>query len=352
MRWAALLGVIVLLSALRARAEPSGRLRTAHSTPIELVSEELSFRCEPNGARELDCVLRVRWELRNPTGRAQEVGLLLNWEWGATHRASLTSDEELNSEEVPVARAARVRIGANETREVTLVVEQAAGEPHAEALGIPRGFQTFDPLHARHPLLAPRWELIRRGFEWATPSEMHFASVGPTRIFVQGPAGWRAAATDGEGVRDAEGRSELVASADAQDGVRPVFLERGFHNDIVRHGGPFLALGAAIDKGFRARVGYELGISDLVLVQVALDTDFSSQLVAAALLEVASWSAVILPSVSFGVGVPVQIRPDVRPGLRLEASATLFAAAFVATLDLWPQSDGGYTLTLLGRVGI
>jgi hypothetical protein len=128
-------------------------------------------------------------------------------------------------------------------------------------------------------------------------------------------------------------------------------LTRGIHTDLLRHGGPFIALGGTFDRGFRGRVGYELGIGELVLLEVALDSDFQQQVVIAPLIEIASYSLLLLPSLSLGAGVPIQVAPDVRAGVRFEASATFYSLAFVASIDVWPV-DGSWQLSLLGRAGL
>lgn len=336
----------------RADYERLGSLRAAAMTPVEVAREELDVECSAGGEPDaLECALRVTWTLRNPTESAQTPKVVLSWprEESAELRVGGAPLDEL-----PTIRPVTVIVppGATTTLELrtTLALEH---DFTSSASGIASPLTAIDPVYARHPLLATPWVRVRRGLSWARPDDLRFAAVGPTRIRVRAPEGWHPGsdlrATD-------EPRVFQYASPDEQP-TRYVALEltRGSRGDFFRHGGPFLALGGTIDAGFRGRLGYEIALGEFVLVSVAVDTDFERQVIVTPLVEIASWGMVILPSLSLGAGVPIRVTDHVdhpsTAGVRLESSATFYAVAFVATLDIWP-ADGSYALSLLGRIGL
>jgi hypothetical protein len=102
-----------------------------------------------------------------------------------------------------------------------------------------------------------------------------------------------------------------------------------------------------------------VGIDELVLVSVAIDSDFTDSVLLAALVEVATPSFGLPPSVSAGVGFVQRFRLGILPagvpttssGLRLEAGTVIAVVGIVASFDYFPD-DGAFTISLLGRVSI
>ncbi|MCB9595098.1 MAG: hypothetical protein H6719_20440 [Sandaracinaceae bacterium] len=125
------------------------------------------------------------------------------------------------------------------------------------------------------------------------------------------------------------------------------------------HGGPFLALGGAVgweghppDPRFAVRVGYEVGLVDVLVAGLAFESDLES-IAESLVLEVASseiWF--LLPS--FGAGVGVVARQlgsrDADAALRLRGTITWALVGFMMDFDYWP-SIGGWTGTFLARFG-
>ncbi len=126
----------------------------------------------------------------------------------------------------------------------------------------------------------------------------------------------------------------------------------------VRHGGPFVGLGGTFDRGFRGRLGYELGFGELVVLSVAVDSDFIDWVVVGALLELATPSFVFPPSLSAGVGFAYRMAvsnaldlPRTSAGLRLEVGAVFAVVGITASFDYFPD-DAAFTSSLLGRLSI
>ncbi|SEU38857.1 hypothetical protein SAMN05443639_12914 [Stigmatella erecta] len=61
---------------------------------------------------------------------------------------------------------------------------------------------------------------------------------------------------------------------------------------------------------FMARLGYQLAAPESFLHSLSVETDFREQLVLTPLTQYATPQLFILPSLGFGVGVPVQVLPE------------------------------------------
>ncbi|UJR86332.1 hypothetical protein [Sandaracinus amylolyticus] len=350
------LAVLVVLASFPALAhaqyDRTGSLRAANTTQVAVAREEVELDCTVTGSPdELECALHVTWTLENASQDAQTPQIVLTWPHEEEARVTVAGAEIA---ELPTIRPLTVVVAPASTTTVelratlTLDWNYVAGES-----GIPGPLESLDPLYARHPLLAQPWVKVRRGFVWVRPDDLRFASIGPTEVRVRVPEGWH----PGADLRSSDEAHLLTYRSPRENAPRRIGLEltRGSRGDFFRHGGPFLAFGGTIDAGFRGRVGYEIGLDEFVLVSVALDTDFEEQVIITPQVELASWGMVLIPSVSLGLGVPVRVTStEDHPstvGLRIESSATFYAVAFVASLDVWP-SEGDFALSLLGRIGL
>lgn len=354
-----LLAALLALAA-PARAQQMGHLDATGTTSLSIAREELDLDCAPDGERDLVCAIVVRWEIVNDADEARTPELGFGWIGEPTDVEVRVADAVLATA-LPRHRRVRVVVPA----QGRVVLEVRARQQLFPYSGTGPGWDIASPLDphdalsARHPLLAQRWEVVRRGFPWRRPSPVHFESIGPTTIRVRGAAGWQPAIhADHPAIESADGEARVFTWSPGE-GDRAVAralgveLARGIHTDVLRHGGPFLALGGTIDAGLWGRIGYEIGLGEWVLVSVAADTDFVDEAVIAPLVEIASYSVLVGPSLSIGVGVPVRVAPDVRAGVRIEASATFYAIAFVASFDVFPDAPfRPFEIHLLGRIGL
>ncbi|HVG60982.1 MAG TPA: hypothetical protein VNA24_20655 [Hyalangium sp.] len=119
-----------------------------------------------------------------------------------------------------------------------------------------------------------------------------------------------------------------------------------------------LGLGARLGDGsrFMVRLGYQLAAPESLLHSISVETDFREQLVLTPLTQYATPQIVIIPSLGLGVGVPVQVLPEARPGLRLLADLHFGPVGAVFSWDHYPRlregSDSFSRLTLLFQVGL
>lgn len=160
------------------------------------------------------------------------------------------------------------------------------------------------------------------------------------------------------------GTPVLDAEGDVQvDLAAPLSLTLGLaaresSDAIVLHGGPYVGggiWGPIDDDQSRGalRVGYELGITDWMILGVALETDFDS-LAESIVLEIASPELmIILPSLSAGIGVVVrELGPrDADAALRIALGYQIFAAGAYASFDYWP-AIGDWTLAAGFRLSL
>lgn len=344
------LAALTATSGVSADAPATGALRATQTTPIEVAREHVALECRVSGATrdDLECQLHVTWELRNPTSAPLAAPIVISWPHDAAAELSIAASP---TTELPRLRPASVIVGPNEST----VVELRATLPMDDNLrGRPDRLDSLDPIHARHPVLSERWQRVRREIVWVRPDDLRFGAVGPSSISVRLPEGWQ-----GGGDLRPEGDLVFAYSSSDQDPKAAITLRlsRGSEGDFLRHGGPFLALGGTIDAGFRGRLGYEIGLGEFVLVSLGVDSDFEHQVIITPQVEIASWSMVLIPSISLGLGVPIRVTNNAlypsTAGIRIESSATFFSAAFVATLDIWPGDPmTPYQVSLLGRVGL
>lgn len=126
---------------------------------------------------------------------------------------------------------------------------------------------------------------------------------------------------------------------------------------MIRNGGPFIALGGVslspepLPNLFWARLGYEVGFLDWLIVSVSAESNFSDRFGLGVMIEAASPSFGIPPSFSVGAGAAIRVWPEATAGVRLSAGLTVLSVGFEALFDYYPV-DSGFTITLLGRAGL
>lgn len=125
---------------------------------------------------------------------------------------------------------------------------------------------------------------------------------------------------------------------------------------IVQNGGPYVGggfWGSVTEEGGRGelRVGYELSIVDWVIVGLGFETDFDS-IAETVLVELASPElAVIIPSVSVGIGAVFRQlgARDADAALRLALGYQYFAFGAYVSFDYWP-TIADWTMAAGGRL--
>lgn len=379
-----LASIVCLLAALPATANVAASTRTPATftlssgtarTRSEVLSEKLDFDCA-EAEQEAVCHFEARYRLRNGTSEAEVIdaaflGL-------RTREVSVRFDEEplpvtegQTDSMGPTSGSGEVeRFGFTLTlppgREGELWVR---GLMQLERRFLPSGY-VWPAVHARHVLLsngpgqATHWDidyLLGPIRTWAGNPTLHITVRVPSAWEVGSspdasartlPAatGWRLRHEGDHGVAE---RSLTAASA-------PEWLNVTLTKRKPRWtpGGVQLGLGARLgdDSRFMARLGYQFAAPESFLHSLSVETDFREQVVFTPLTQYATPQVAIIPSLGLGLGVPVQVLPEVRPGLRLLADLHFGPLGAVLSWDHHPAlregTDSLSRLILLFQVGL
>ncbi|MFP2924039.1 hypothetical protein ACLESO_02240 [Pyxidicoccus sp. 3LG] len=364
-------------------------------TRTEVLGEKLDFDCV-EAEREAACRFEARYRLRNGTSEAEvidaaflglrtrEVSVQFDGEplpvaegqepppQPAPDTGAAAPSAPSTPEEVLGRLAGRPveRFGFTLTlppgREGELVVR---GLMLLERRFLPSGY-VWPAVNARHVLLSPEraqathWDidyLLGPIRTWAGNPELH--------ITVRFPSAWEVGSSPDEyartlpvatGWRIRREGAHSVAERHLEAASAPEWLNITLTKRKPRWipGGVQLGLGARLGSGSRfiARLGYQLAAPESFLHSLSVETDFREQLVFTPLTQYATPQVVIIPSLGLGVGVPVQVRPEVRPGLRLLADLHFGPVGAALSWDHYPElredSESFSRLVLLLQVGL
>lgn len=356
-----------------ARAQPRqetaprfGALRTPTETTLEVRRELVELTCDLAGESTLDCDVTVTITLGNPGAEAVTAPISVTIERVAPFTMTGEDGTEI---EAPTVRPLAMLVDAGAERTVTLHGHLEMARPQSSGgLG-----GSIDGLTSRHPLLATPIHHEQRRLLYTRPVPRDFASMGRVEIRAHLPEGWTLRTPDERFEASHEGGEHSLVREGAAAEVRAladveIQLEEGDGPDPVRNGGPFIAIGAEIDPSlggwnFRGRVGYEVGILDLLVIGASIESNFRDLANLAVLLEATTWSMVVPPALSAGLGAVFQLTESGptaagqpagshhNAGIRMAASASIYSVGFDATFDVFP-ADGHWEITLAGRAGL
>ena len=107
-----------------------------------------------------------------------------------------------------------------------------------------------------------------------------------------------------------------------------------------RHHGPLVAAGSQF-HGRRARpwlrAGYEASWFTTMTHALTAETDLRRWTVVAATEVGTPKLGILIPAASVGVGVPVRVHPDLRPGARVQAGLSWSIVSLVGSFDAFPR---------------
>ncbi len=332
-----------------------GALRTRAETTLEVRHELVDFNCDLAGESTLDCDVTVTITLGNAGTTAVTTPMSVTIERSSPFTMTAEDGSEV---EAPTVRPLEATLAPGAERTLVLHGRLEMAPPHSSG-GIGGA---IDGLTARHPMLATHIEHEVRRILYTRPVRRDFASLGQIEVHARLPVGWTLRTPDTRFVATHEGEDHRLVRERAAEDARAaadveITLEEGNGPDPVRHGGPFIAIGASIDPaspagwGFRGRVGYELGVLDILVIGASIESNFRDQAAVALLIEATTWSMVIPPALSAGIGPVFQLFQQRNAGMRLAAGAAFYSFGFDATFDVFP-SDGHWEITLAGRLGL
>lgn len=373
------LGVLLPLGAFANTAavqrEP-GRIGLAPlaQTDVEITREDLLFDCV--AAEQADpvivrCRFDAAYHLRNPTDEARTVDAVFYGVRSREVRAFIADaalpttvveegagssalEDLLEDVDQPIQRVGftlRLEAGQRATLRVT-------GETESEKRFVPSGIYVIPAIEARHLWLAPRHRpeitdveyLLAPLHTWAGDPEIH--------IKVVAPAGWSFGASEEPTWRDAPGaegwkvvteagRALATRTFTARAAPRTLFL--AFHRpaSVFNRGGPLLAFGARVGPNAspRLRAGWQVAAPDYILYSLTAETDFGQQVVVSPMVQAASPHMIFIPSFGLGLGVPVQVSPRARLGMRGIVDAHFVSFGLVTTVDHYPADETDPALT-------
>jgi hypothetical protein len=378
-----------------------GRLtapRYAMKSPLIVRDERLSFQCEEEDGRPV-CAFEARYRVENPTaepsgGRAAFYGLYAENVAikvdGRAASAKLSPEEvaaldnDVMAAEGPSPSGSAWKTGgAPLAREGFDMSLPAGGRAEIVVTGRMRPGQTrysrgyvYNPAEGRH-LLLHAGDTEPRVFEldyllspiktWAEVHRMEVSIRYPTSWSMnpsfygqpnRSQAQWQER-TEGDTIVKTT-VTDGKATPEALGNVLELFIT--LPGASVEHGGPFVGVGGVVGdndaSGFRMRFGYEIASPYWLVESLTVDTDFTKRLVIAPNVEAALPHIVlipILPSLSVGAGVPIQILPKVTVGARLLGTFQIWALGFAAAVDIFPAlspEEGRYQGSLMGRVSL
>lgn len=344
-----LLAVASAADAMPAPIERPSRvslLAPGESTGIELRSAHTTLTCTSRAAAP--CAFESRYTLRNDTGapapltvfadgyRVSGVELTV----GGVPRVGELVD--LGGDDTPalpaVARLTRVfSIEVAADVETTLVVTGTMR---------PRGREDFGvvqvSLPTRHPVLGEDPAPTRHLFEFDVAPIGRWAGSARPTFDVQVPPNWELHTTPAIDQLDSAGATVY-------------FVRALIHGPKLRHGGPYVAAGAVVDRprSFVGRVGYEFGHGMWSVFGLAVDTDFSSRVVVAPTVSGASAGfSCVFPSFGLGIGPALSIAGQTRVGSRMLAEIQFPFVGVVGSLDWFPGATDAVSVAVLGRLSL
>jgi hypothetical protein len=324
-----------------------GVLAPASPTPVELRSVRTRLECVSEPERR--CAFEMRYHLHNPTPN--------------THRLELFSDGyRIGGVELTVDGARRagraIERGRSGTREIpastwSTRVFQVEVKPGATPSIVVTGTLNARPpqgavattLPMRHPLLGgdPGPVFLIYAFDlepaerWAGEPSFTFETSVPENWELTEPP-----------VDDEPVDPEKVPVYSFRARVMPQPLQNG---------GPYVGLGGALDepRGIRGRLGYEIGYGLWTVYGLAVDTDFSSQVIIAPSIHAATagW-ACVFPSFGMGIGPAVRLGDHTTIGGRIQAEIQFPFVGVVGHMDWYPTLDAPDVtdFAILGRFSL
>jgi hypothetical protein len=373
------------LVAAPARAAGTGEPKS-RPVGLHVVAERLVFDCSEEDGRPV-CDFRAIYRVKNRSGARQAVvaAFLGVHTSGVKIRvADRAVSHTLTDAEVKRIDAAVQGVIDDKKNRTSFSLErqkalshagfkltvEAGQEARVEATGRVRPGRLFVPSYAvdavrtRHPLLGTRSPGQEYDLEYLVAPIRTWGSVGAIQVMLRHPASWEVGiSTTGDARKprqqsraDGDSRTVELALSPAVDLLR---VHVGLPPRVLLNGGVLLGLGGTLDdpRGFRARLGYEIAAPGWLFHGLTVDTDFTDELVVTPTWEAAtSGVMVIIPSLAVGLGVPVQVKPEVTAGIRMQLTLQWPFIGLVTTFDLYPGLDTGgrgfFQATMLAQIAL
>jgi hypothetical protein len=316
---------------------------TSDASAVRVRNEHIEIRCEDRALTR--CTWKQSHHLRNDGDRSAHVeGRIGDTLHDVKVRVELTGDASPRADSVD-ANAIAFDLPAR--RQATVVIEArvsfGSGSCSCWASGLMRrhpvvsrgsDVQTALTYVTHTGLPEDPWTSVSLGIEYPGPARIRSTHADQSRKFAT-------QRIDG---------GRLRSTATFADEEIAIFLER--RNPIAR-GGPFAAIGGGwgTTRPLRLRAGYELGAPRWLVHSIAIETDTSDVRVVPAIQALSghAWFP-LLPAAGIGLGVPIDIYPRPRVGMRAQIDLSWYVVTFVAAADYFPaQGPGPWTGSLFAQ---
>ena len=355
---------------------------------LHVVGERLTFECSEQADLPI-CDFRAAYRVKSRATRPQEVvGAFMGI---YTSNVQVRVDGTPISHQLTTAEFARIddavqkQLDETSDHQTTSILDRRAEsirrdgfrltippeeEVTLEAMGRVHPGRFIKPSYAtdavwtRHPLLGTTIKAPEYDLDYLVAPIRTWGSVGPIEVTMRYPASWKIrVSVDGPSeppklkTRTVGNTSTTIVTLDAVADV--LRLHVSLPSRVLHNGGVMLGIGGTVDEpsGLRARLGYEVAAPSWLFHGVAVDTDFTDELVITPTFEAAtSGILAIVPSLGFGLGVPIQIRPEVTAGIRLQLTLQWPFIGMVTSFDLYPGLDTErsefFQATILAQVAL
>lgn len=366
------LAALANLAASRPVPAVAGNLE-APGTALAVTAETLAITCVEE-ARAPVCTFRAAYTVENPEAEPQAA--VAAFSGVRTDDVHIERDGAAVDRELTDAERARLSPGSSRSGPAELSRRGVALElaPGASTQLVVTGrihpgryfvaSYATSPVETRHRLLGspvPRSTTFDLDYlvaplrSWARQPRVAVSLTVPaawtTRLHVLATGDAREVQPPVEHQGDvAVSRFELDGARDEELQVSLELPKPGFFN-----GGVLLGVGGAFGGGTRLRLrgGYEVAAPHWWLYSLVAETDARRELLVVPAVEVATPSVmVVIPSAGAGLGVPVRVLPDVRVGVRVQASLHWPFLGLVAALDLFPGTADAVQFGLLAQLGL
>lgn len=360
--------------------------RFVAGTKVRVTDEELAITCvEREGAPS--CRFEASYRITNPETTREDVfaafygvhtadvevaldGVAVSPRSFPPEVLDALDDAALREEDAPD----HARIGSDRKPErfpFQIVVEPGAtrvlrvtGAMTPGRRFVPRGY-VLPPYEARHLAFASKGTDRHYDLVYLVGPIRSWAGAPKIRVRIRFPSTWQAdepfrPSTESELSRWSLSREggETVATrtlgADA-----PAILPFAFRIEApaVRIGGLLLGIGGTMGDrgGLRLRLAGELAGPDWLLYSTAFETNARDRMFLVPAIHAATSPVFFIPSIGAGLGVPIQIRPDPRVGVRVQGDLHLYPLGFFAAVDVYPKTTALPPLTefaLFFQVGL
>jgi hypothetical protein len=335
----AAVGALLLVTA-RARAQPlSPALLETEAEGVEVALTHLEARCR-DGIYGATCAFVARFTV------VARGDVPVDAVFSFTEMPTVVRLDGVEDDGERAGYELAVELSPGQPRQVE--VESVASQSHFH--GRPWNADCWGNVHsgcpgafARHAVVGryatPRWY----GAPWLS-IRVEDAAVAdlPLVIVVTHPSSWHLSDDrPDDGVdfeRSHDGRTTRIH---VPVGGQTIHADLAVRTSRPRNrGGPFLGLGRVARDRAWLRGGYEHPFvvePTMVSLSGLVETDGREVLVVAVLAEVATSAVIIFPSLSFGVGVPVQILPEPAGGFRVQMSLHPRLIGLEVSVDRYPR---------------